>query len=244
MTRPSAGKKPFGLEPAPRRTRLSAAERRAQIIAGAREVFLEQGLIATRIRDIAERAGITEPFFYRFFSSKEQIYEEAVLQPLDDLVGALKEEAAAMTAKAAPFSRAQLQAVNAMILEFMEQTVPFLSVALFSEVGKGKAFYQEVLYPRLRDAIVDVVNALSGGRMTKFDPDVVFNCMFGVHFGVALDHMLRDLPIDIDHTAEQLTAMYAVGIRPSAGTNPAGKADAAAKATAGRRRTPKATKSR
>jgi hypothetical protein len=103
-----------------------------------------------------------------------------------------------------------------MILEFMEKTVPFLSVALFSEVGKGKSFYQEVLYPRLRDAIVDVVNALSGGRMAKFDPDVVFNCMFGVHFGVALDHMLRDLPIDIEHTAEQLTAMYAVGIRPSA----------------------------
>src|SRR5581483_11692925 len=97
-------------------------DRRAQIIEAAREVFLEQGLIATRIKDIAERAGITEPFFYRFFSSKEHLYE---------LVGALKEKAAAMTVHAGPFSREQLQAVNAMILEFMEKTVPFLSVALF-----------------------------------------------------------------------------------------------------------------
>jgi AcrR family transcriptional regulator len=195
-----------------RRPRLSADERRAQIIQAAQEVFLEQGLTAARTRDITERAGITEPFFYRFFASKEEIYDEAVLQPLHNLIVGLKERTAGFGDESDWRGRPGLEAVNAVLLEFMDQAAPFLAVVLFSELKKGKAFYQGEIYHQLRDAIVDVLNRLSAGRMAAFDPDIVFDTMFGLHLGVAIDHMMRGRRLDVAQTARDVTAIHAFGV--------------------------------
>lgn len=194
-----------------RRRRLSASERRAQIVAAAQSVFLEQGLIGARTRDITERAGITEPFFYRFFASKEEIYDEAVLRPLHELLVGLKERTEALAVEPGE-GRRGLEAVNAVLLEFMQQAAPFLAVVLFAELKKGKAFYQGEIYRQLRDAIVDVLNRLSAGRMAAFDPDIVFDTMFGLHLGVAIDHMMRGRRLDVAQTARDVTAIHAFGV--------------------------------
>ena len=193
------------------RRRLPAGERREQIIEAAREVFLEQGLIGARTRDITERAGITEPFFYRFFSSKEEIYDEAVLRPLHEVITDLKERAEALAAEPGE-GRRGLEEVNAVLLEYMQRAAPFLAVVLFAELKKGKAFYQAEIYQQLRDAIVEVLNRLSAGRMAEFDPDIVFDTMFGLHLGVAIDHMLRGRRLNIAQTARDVTAIHAFGV--------------------------------
>ncbi|MGH9012104.1 MAG: TetR/AcrR family transcriptional regulator [Acidimicrobiia bacterium] len=195
-----------------RRRRLSAAERRAQIVEAAQEVFLEQGMTGARTRDITERAGITEPFFYRFFASKEEIYDEAVLRPLHDLIVGLKERAESLAVEPDGQGRRGLEAVNAVLLEFMQQAAPFLAVVLFAELRKGKAFYQGEIYRQLRDCIVDLLNQLSAGKMAAFDPDIVFDTMFGLHLGVAIDHMLRGRTLDVAQTARDVTAIHAFGV--------------------------------
>jgi len=195
-----------------RRRRLSAAERRAQIVEAAQEVFLEQGLTGARTRDITERAGITEPFFYRFFASKEEIYDEAVLRPLHELIVGLKERAERLAVEPDGQGRRGLEAVNAVLLEFMQQAAPFLAVVLFAELRKGKAFYQGEIYRQLRDCIVHLLNQLSAGKMAAFDPDIVFDTMFGLHLGVAIDHMLRGRTLDVAQTARDVTAIHAFGV--------------------------------
>src|SRR5258705_10759314 len=67
-----------------RKERLPQAERREQIILAARQVFLESGFTGARPKEIAERAGITEAFLFRRFSSKEEMYRAAVLDPIVD----------------------------------------------------------------------------------------------------------------------------------------------------------------
>src|SRR2546426_8634295 len=74
---------------APRGRRMTPEARRAQIIAAAREVFLRHGFAGTRVRDIAEQAGITENLVYIRFATKAEIYEAAVTGPLDALVESL-----------------------------------------------------------------------------------------------------------------------------------------------------------
>src|SRR5882672_4688063 len=74
---------------APRGRRMTPEARREQIIAAAREVFLRHGFAGTRVRDIAEQAGITENLVYIRFATKAEIYEAAVTDPLDALVEAL-----------------------------------------------------------------------------------------------------------------------------------------------------------
>jgi AcrR family transcriptional regulator len=53
----------------------SEAERRAQILAAARTLFVERGYLAARVEDIARRAGLSKGAVYFYFSSKKAIFE-------------------------------------------------------------------------------------------------------------------------------------------------------------------------
>src|SRR5579863_4027369 len=69
-------------EAVPKRVRLSGAQRRDRIMVAARELFTERGYSGAHTKDIAERSGVTEPFLYRHFSSKDEMYTATVLDPL------------------------------------------------------------------------------------------------------------------------------------------------------------------
>src|SRR4051794_9826826 len=63
--------------------RLTAAARRRSILAAARRAFTETGDVnGTTIRAIAERSGISDGVIYRHFESKDQLFFEAVVEPL------------------------------------------------------------------------------------------------------------------------------------------------------------------
>src|SRR5690349_9280786 len=78
--------------PQPRR-RLTAEARKSSILAAARRAFSETGdMNGTTIKVIAAHSGISEGVIYRHFVSKDQLFFEAVVEPLkqatDDLVAA------------------------------------------------------------------------------------------------------------------------------------------------------------
>ena len=54
--------------------RLSALDRRRQIIRTASTLFARRGYRGTTTREIAERAGINEALLFRHFPSKEKLY--------------------------------------------------------------------------------------------------------------------------------------------------------------------------
>ena len=77
-------------EPLARARRLPADARRKSILAAARHAFSETGdMNGTTIKAIAERGGISEGVIYRHFESKEQLFYEAVVEPLNEAVDEL-----------------------------------------------------------------------------------------------------------------------------------------------------------
>lgn len=52
---------------------------RAQLVAAAAEVFAEKRYLDTNIADIVAQAGVAHGTFYRYFDSKEQIFNEVAL---------------------------------------------------------------------------------------------------------------------------------------------------------------------
>ena len=50
------------------------AERRAQILRAARQVFVEKGFLATRVDDIAKRAKLSKGALYFYFASKRELF--------------------------------------------------------------------------------------------------------------------------------------------------------------------------
>src|SRR5215471_7056245 len=57
-------------------------ERPAEIIAAALASFAERGFAATRLDDIARRAGVTRGTLYLYFPSKEELFKAVVRQRL------------------------------------------------------------------------------------------------------------------------------------------------------------------
>ena len=63
---------------AAKRTRMSASERREQLIAVARGLFAERGFDATSVEEVAARAQVSKPVVYEHFGGKEGLYAVVV----------------------------------------------------------------------------------------------------------------------------------------------------------------------
>ena len=68
------------------RTRLSAVERRSQLVRIGRSVFAEKGYDATSVEEIAERAGISKPVVYEHFGGKEGLYAVIVDREMEFVI--------------------------------------------------------------------------------------------------------------------------------------------------------------
>lgn len=60
------------------RQRMSAAERRSQLIAMSRPVFAEKGIEGTSVEELAARAGVSKPVIYEHFGGKEGLYQAVI----------------------------------------------------------------------------------------------------------------------------------------------------------------------
>ena len=101
-TRPGPGGKRRRARPERR------SERRAAILSAALEEFAARGFAATRLEDIAGRAGVAKGTIYLYFRDKESLFQELVRSMLSPLVGAIE---------AAPLRDLTIRAVVEMILD-------------------------------------------------------------------------------------------------------------------------------
>src|SRR5438132_3589285 len=67
-----------------------AAERRQAIIEAAMEEFISRGFAATRLDDIAKRAGVAKGTIYLHFKDKESMFEELIRTAIVPFVGRLQ----------------------------------------------------------------------------------------------------------------------------------------------------------
>jgi len=67
-----------------------AAERRQAIIDAAMEEFIARGFAATRLDDVAKRAGVAKGTIYLHFKDKESMFEELIRTAIVPLVGRMQ----------------------------------------------------------------------------------------------------------------------------------------------------------
>lgn len=98
-----------------RRVRMSAAQRREQLISIGRQLFAERGFDATSIEEVAARARVSKPVVYVHFGGKEGLYAVVVdreVRSLLDRVGA---------ALTAGHPRALLEQAALALLDYIEE---------------------------------------------------------------------------------------------------------------------------
>ena len=75
----------------PKKKRLSAAERRAQLIDVGRKVFSEHGYAATSVEEIADAAKVSKPIIYEHFGGKEGLYAVVVDREMERVISRISE---------------------------------------------------------------------------------------------------------------------------------------------------------
>jgi AcrR family transcriptional regulator len=127
--------------------RLSADERRRSILDAARKAFSDTGdMNGTTMRTIADRAGISEGVIYRHFESKDQLFYEAVVEPLREAIDSLV-AATEVVDRDGPLSielqQKSLASLYRQLSATLEEVLPLLGLVLFGDPKVARRFYRE-----------------------------------------------------------------------------------------------------
>jgi AcrR family transcriptional regulator len=143
--------------------RLSAADRRRSILQAARQAFSDTGdMSGTTMRTIADRAGISEGVIYRHFESKDQLFYEAVVEPLREAVDSLVAATEVVDRDVPLTAQRQLETLGGLYRQLtatLEEVLPLLGLVLFGDPKVARRFYREhfsVAMDRLAEAWADV----------------------------------------------------------------------------------------
>ena len=175
---------------APRR-RLTAEARKSSILAAARRAFTETGdMNGTTIKLIAERSGISEAVIYRHFESKDQLFFEAVVEPLkkavDDLV-----TAAELVDKDEPLTpERQLTGMTGLyrqLVSTLSEVLPLLGLVLFGDPQVARRFYRENLAVAM-DRLTQAWREVEDRYGFPFEPpDIAARAVLGMALVLALE---------------------------------------------------------
>jgi len=69
--------------------RMTAADRRAQLIEVGRAVFAERGYEATSVEEIAARAKVSKPILYDHFGGKEGLYAVVIDREVEHILSSI-----------------------------------------------------------------------------------------------------------------------------------------------------------
>jgi AcrR family transcriptional regulator len=175
----------------PVRRRLPAEERKSSILAAARQAFIETGdMNGTTMKMIAEHSKISEGIIYRHFESKEQLFFEAVVEPLkvavDDLVAAT-----AVIDRDEPLNpERQLETLNGLyrqLIATLQSVLPLLGLVLFGDPVVARRFYREN-FATAMDRLAEAWREVEDRYGFPFEsPDIAARAVMGIALMQAIE---------------------------------------------------------
>ena len=195
--------------------RLSADQRRAQIIEAARRVFEQTGFDGARTRDLAAAAGVNEALLYRHFGSKEDLFEAAVASPLEEAVNKLVEISGAPPEEFDATGTVMYGRTYRFIFDLlgvMDEIGPLMGVMIFGQADRAGQYYRDRIDPSLQE-IERVVEAnLSAWQHKDFDIGLMVQLAVGMTWFLSTADRLCERTRDRAETAAAITSMLIHGV--------------------------------
>ncbi len=163
-------------------------ERRQQILEAALAVFLEKGFNATKVSDVAARAGVSQGTIYWYFESKESLFKAAV-QPFLRVDVEDEETQAILTAEMSATDKLHQLA---MAMESFAETAQGL-YALLMEFWFSSSHRQEVsqmwrsLLIGYGEVVTQVIRqGIAAGEFRPVDAEALVWALLAVSDGLAI----------------------------------------------------------
>jgi AcrR family transcriptional regulator len=131
----------------PTRWRRRKDARPGEIVAAALACFAERGFAATRLEDVARRAGVSKGTLYLYFSNKEELFKAVVRQAVVPNI-ALGEALVAESVEPAPVVLEQLVARLSVAMVAPASAIPKIVVAEAGNFPDIARFYLEEVIQR------------------------------------------------------------------------------------------------
>ena len=122
------------------RARMTAAERREQLVDIARGLFAERGFDGTSIEEVAARAGVSKPVVYEHFGGKEGLYAVVVDREVRQLLGMMQDSLKA------DHPRVLLEQAAFALLDYIEQAPDgFRILVRDSPIGSASGSFVSII---------------------------------------------------------------------------------------------------
>ena len=142
--------------PRPLRHARRKEARPSEILAAALALFAEHGFAATRLEDVARRAGVSKGTIYLYFPTKEALFRAVIRQGLVPNIAAMEALAAAHAGSAA----ALLTEIAARLLAITESDLAVIPRLVLTESGNFPnlaRFYAEEVAGQGRSLIASII---------------------------------------------------------------------------------------
>jgi len=188
--------------------RLTAAERRAQLIEVGREVFAERGYGATSVEEIAARAKVSKPILYDHFGGKEGLYAVVVDRELEYIVSRI---AVAVTSGS---PRARLEQASLAYLTYVQERPLGFAVLLRDAPQQQRSGEMPALMYDLADRIGDVFTEQF--HKAGYDPEsapIYAHALVGMVAFVGQWWTEGNNPPSVENVASHIAALAWMGLR-------------------------------
>jgi len=159
------------VEPAPRRRRMPE-ERPGDIVTAALDAFVENGFAATRLEDIAERAGVSKGTLYLYFESKEALFKAAIRETIVPILERAEQRADAFTGSSRDLLAETFHGWWSAINESRMSGLPKLVLAEATNFPDAARVYFDEVVARLRALFARVLRrGIERGEFRPIDVD-------------------------------------------------------------------------
>ena len=164
----------------PTKQRRAPAQRPGEILDAALALFVEKGFAATRLDDVAERAGLSKAAIYLYFEDKTALFQGVVRQAVAVNLGTVAAMVSAHRGPVAPL----LPRIHEFMASRIEET-PMAAVAklviaesrAFPEIGR---FYlKEVIGRGIPIFEGLIARGVASGEFRKVDPMLTVRSLIG-----------------------------------------------------------------
>jgi AcrR family transcriptional regulator len=192
--------------------RLSKAERRRELLAAARDVFVEKGFSAASVDDIVARAGVARGTFYLYFQDKRSIFEALVDDFLTRIAACVR---SIDIAPGAPPPAVQLRANILRVVQLSLAEPAIVKLALFDATGLDPELDEKLhgYYGALRTLIAESLElGQQLGMVRAGDRRVMLAIGLGGLKEVLVDAVQGDLTPDAEAITDEIMRFLAVGL--------------------------------
>ena len=143
-------------------------ERPAELLAAALEVFVEKGFAATKLADVARRAGVTKGTVYLYFDSKEALFKAVVRETIVPVIAQGEALARAFTGSARELVERLVREYWRLVGETALAGIPKLMMAEAATFPELTRFYYDEVVTRGHRLMAGVIER--GVKNGEFRP--------------------------------------------------------------------------